>query len=946
MPRHATHQTLPDRHGEGRHRIQDITGLETALQEGISGPQGVTGAPGPAGAQGAPGSQGAPGAPGDTGPQGDAGPQGSVGPQGPQGGVGNQGAQGSSGAAGPQGPQGAAGASGTDGTNGAPGTQGPRGFQGFQGLQGPQGTAGAQGSQGHQGSAGTAVGFQGSYNTLGELTAAFPSGAVGGYLIGTGGSKLLYSYVGGTWTSLGPVTGPQGPAGAQGASGTQGASGINGVDGADADPLPIYVAPVPAPDAPVGSLWAPPDDSSLLERPLTLRELSDFIPTIPTLKRREIPNLSGVPGVLDVTAFGADPTGRYDSTDAFKAAIALFTGSTPNSVFGPFLTGTTLDYSKVWRMHKVIWIPPGDYIISDTIARRLKDAVWAAAYAHSPSTVPVDGRVINGLIFRGAGSHLVRIHLKDNCPGFMDANARKPMMLLGSSPALTITTYINADGTLKAGTTNKNIWDALRNGTKNLLKGGGTDGYDNVVEGVSFHIGRGNVGADGVAGVWNNGRGMRDVRIISPYSDVGVGIDLTTANNGPDMHESIEVRGFAHAVSAFGGYQSHFENCNFIGQGVSCVRNEDYMLMLMNVMMVPVNSGKAIDNRADGVITARQGLIDMRQSYASEPITNAGYLNLNIGFDGTTSVLGAPASGGGNIFDGAFDPTNTKLSTAELGWAYPEPIPDYNPGVDPSRVGYLTGVDLTGTVPINSALTALMADTNIDTVVLPCGRLLLQGAPIAPPNHIKHIDCNFAYIKRDSTMLLTSNSSNPLLVENYYHENLSPTLDGITHNGANTLVVRNAVGNYWITRNAGAGKLHLVNLGQMRFKIYGTEPFFVRQGNSEGSGTRCTVFNGANGVILTSKVEQDATYVEVIGGTTLMLNHFAHPSSTPSVPAVKATDARLQLVMVDSAFNPVQVYTNFVGLSDGGVVTNVPASTFPSLGLGHVAINYTVDLRA
>ena len=83
---------------------------------------------------------------GQTGPQGPAGPTGARGPTGPKGNTGATGATGPQGATGPTGPQGPAGPEGATGPAGPTGARGLTGATGANGPVGPQGPAGANGS--------------------------------------------------------------------------------------------------------------------------------------------------------------------------------------------------------------------------------------------------------------------------------------------------------------------------------------------------------------------------------------------------------------------------------------------------------------------------------------------------------------------------------------------------------------------------------------------------------------------------------------------------------------------------------------------------------------------------------------------------------------------------------------------------------------------------------
>ncbi len=111
------------------------------------------------------------------------GPPGPEGPQGPQGVAGPQGDSGATGATGPKGDTGAAGSTGSQGAQGVPGGPGPTGATGATGAQGTQGIQGAQGIQG----------------PAGDVTAAWPIGAVFVSVVSTNPGTLLGF---GTWSAI------------------------------------------------------------------------------------------------------------------------------------------------------------------------------------------------------------------------------------------------------------------------------------------------------------------------------------------------------------------------------------------------------------------------------------------------------------------------------------------------------------------------------------------------------------------------------------------------------------------------------------------------------------------------------------------------------------------------------------------------------------------------
>ena len=174
---------------DGKLYLKRVSGAETVIELGQTGPQGATGPAGP---------QGATGATGPTGPQGPAGPTGATGPKGDTGATGPQGATGPTGATGATGPTpahqwsgtslrfysgaawgayvnlkgdtGSTGATGPQGPTGPTGATGPKGDTGATGPTGPQGPAGPVGPTGATGPQGPA-GADGSPDTAAQVRA-------------------------------------------------------------------------------------------------------------------------------------------------------------------------------------------------------------------------------------------------------------------------------------------------------------------------------------------------------------------------------------------------------------------------------------------------------------------------------------------------------------------------------------------------------------------------------------------------------------------------------------------------------------------------------------------------------------------------------------------------------------------------------------------------------
>ena len=219
---------------DGKLFLKRVSGAETVIELGQTGPQGPTGPAGPQGATG------------PTGPKGDTGATGATGPQGPTGTTGPtpahqwsgtslrfytgtawgayvnlKGATGATGATGPTGPQ---------GDTGPTGPQGPSGPTGATGATGPKGDTGATGPQGPTGATGPTPAHQWSGTSL-----RFFNGSTWGAYVNLKGSTGATGATGATGPkgdtgATGP-TGPQGPAGPTGPTGATGPQGPAGADG-------------------------------------------------------------------------------------------------------------------------------------------------------------------------------------------------------------------------------------------------------------------------------------------------------------------------------------------------------------------------------------------------------------------------------------------------------------------------------------------------------------------------------------------------------------------------------------------------------------------------------------------------------------------------------------------------------------------------------------------
>jgi hypothetical protein len=176
---------------------------------------------------------------------------------------------------------------------------------------------------------------------------------------------------------------------------------------------------------------------------------------------------------LDVTAptFNARGYGKTDDTAAIHKAIAT--------------------------RHKIVYLPNGNYLISDTLR-------WTDPWKR--------------VVFQGQSSEKTIVRLKDACPGYSDPARPKSMIWTGERPA-----------------------QRFRNGIRN----------------ITFDTGTGNPGAIGVQYIANNEGAMRDVIVRSGDGQGVIGLDLGYSNEqGPCLIKNVHVHGFDVGISTRFGVDS------------------------------------------------------------------------------------------------------------------------------------------------------------------------------------------------------------------------------------------------------------------------------------------------------------------------------------------------------------------------------------------------------
>ncbi len=598
-------------------------------------------------------------------------------------------------------------------------------------------------------------------------------------------------------------------------------------------------------------------------------------------------------GFVNVKDFGAKGDGITDDTAAINAALSA-SGSDTGETF--------------WQ-DKIVYLPIGTYLVSDTITKRYPN-----------------GRYASGAILIGQHRDKVIIRLQDAASGF--GSADKPKAIIRTSAKL-------LDGNATSG------------GKDYINKGEGNDAFMNYVQNLSLDTGRGNKGAIGIDYLANNMGAVRNVTINGNDSEA-VGINLTRKWPGPALLQNVEINGFNVGVDVDNTeYGITMERITLNNQKGIGIRNRHNVISASDITIK--NSRLPISNEArDGLIVLING--DISGSGQDESITNNGFMNIRgLKINGYVNVFGAALTNG--VIDGVYKGSRRTANSSQK-WSLPVENPpsfNYDPAKDWASIVKF-GAEPDSGKDSAPAIKAAFA-SGAATVYFPHGVYHI-GQNITVPPHVKRIvgmtstiralATRPAVFSREQGMFRTANTE-ALIIESLAFDNsyLGDQV-GVEAIGSGELILRDIVGAgvTTLSRHQLGGKVFVENTCCGNMRIAGRSGVWARQLNTEGGGTRITN-RGAPLWVLGFKTERNCTVLEntdnasaeMLGGLVYIVSR----NADPAIPVFKNNNSNLLASFAEESFYPDSVYSIYMENIKGGKLRAIKADTLPKRKVGRMA---------
>jgi fibronectin type 3 domain-containing protein len=539
-------------------------------------------------------------------------------------------------------------------------------------------------------------------------------------------------------------------------------------------------------------------------------------------------------GLVNVKDWGAKGDGVTDDTAAIQAALMAY----PNG-------------------RKIIYIPNGTYIISDTL-------VW-------PHKVNTDGTIDGGTrekrtCLQGESTDGAILKLADNCAGYQDPNNRKAMIWTGGAPA---------------------------------------QRFGNGIRSLTVNTGSGNPGACGIQYISNNIGTMSEVTIRSGDGQGVIGLDFAFSNEiGPLLARDVRVIGFDYGIKIANSVDSEtLENITLEGQRLYGLYNTGQCVSIHN--LTSTNTCQAVYNSGEGFINlinatlngsgGASGVSAIRNSgyLFARDVTTSGYLQAIDNTSGTgADVLGASVTEfvSHSILSNFTSPQQslrlTILPTPTVPW---DPLSQWD---SPLAHGGLPNDGVDDTAAFQAAI-----DSGKTTVYLPNGAWNLNGTVYIRGN-VRRIIGLEAWHNGTCTIRIENGTYSTVVWERF-SANYS-TLDFVQAS-SRTLVI--SACNTSQVSSTGTGDIFIDDVCGGPF-YFTNQRVFARQINPEMTTTKIT--NDHSDLwILGLKTERGGTLIETKnGGRTELMGGFSYStSSAKTMPMFINDNSTVSLSIGESNYN-------------------------------------------
>lgn len=542
-------------------------------------------------------------------------------------------------------------------------------------------------------------------------------------------------------------------------------------------------------------------------------------------------------GIVDVTKppYNATPNDDKDDTQAIQKAL----DDHPSG-------------------NKIIYLPNGVYIVSDTLR-------WA------PKDGPHSGWAWKRTILQGQSQNGTIIKLRDSCPGFSDPRQPKAVIWTGEKPA-----------------------QRFRNAIRNL----------------TVDVGNGNPGAIGIQFIANNQGTLREVSIRSSDGQGVIGLDLSyTGEIGPCLIKNVCIVGFdwgirlAHAVNSV-----TMENITLEGQKRYGIENGGQCLSLRR--LVSRNSVPAVANTSGvSVLTLIDSVIDGQGEAANQPaIINYGFL-----FARSIKVTGykvAIENHAGHekgcegllVEEFVSHPILSLFPSPQRSLRLPVeetpevPWDDVKDWVSPTQFG----ADQTGKVDATEAIQKAI-DSGKTTVYFPNGTYRVGGTVLIRGKVRRIIGCEARVVGKGLWKFVDGEA--PIVVIERFEQPSGggPEQFSIEHASSRTLVIRHCIIGRYL--NTGTGNLFVEDVCGGPWEIR-KQMVWARQLNAEQPTTKI-INDGGQLWILGLKTERPGTLIETRnGGRTELVGGFCYATGGPKTePMFVIDNASATFFIGESCFN-------------------------------------------